>query len=72
MKKRMWVEGMTCPNCLKHLARAFEEIGVAVVAADIAAGLLTVEAKAEVPLDALKAVVEEGGYDFVRAEAIGD
>ena len=72
MKKRMWVEGMTCPNCLKHLAQAFEEIGVAVVAADIAAGLLTVEAKAEVPLDVLKAVVEEGGYDFVRAEAIGD
>ncbi len=68
MKKRLWIEGMTCPNCLKHLAGAFEEIGVAVVASDLSAGTVTVEASGEVSIDALKAVVDEGGYDFVRAE----
>lgn len=68
MKKKLWIEGMTCPNCLKHLKTAFEEIGVTVAAADLESGTLIVESPKALDLAALTEVVEEGGYDFVRAE----
>ncbi len=72
MKKKLWIAGMTCPNCLKHLKAAFEEIGVSVVASDLESGTIAVESRRALDDAALIEVVEEGGYDFVRAEEVSD
>lgn len=72
MKKKLWIEGMTCPNCLKHLETAFAESGVTVVASDLSAGTLIVESEKALDIATLTDIVEEGGYDFVRAEDATD
>lgn len=68
MKKTLWVEGMSCSNCLRHLKSSFEEIGVEVLDAELTQGKLTIEFQGTLDDVALADVIEEAGYDFVKAE----
>ncbi|MDR0966049.1 MAG: heavy-metal-associated domain-containing protein [Myxococcales bacterium] len=68
MKKKLWVGGMSCPKCLHHLERAFEELGGSLLATDLSEGTLTIDLPQALDDGALAEVVEEAGYDFVRAE----
>lgn len=60
------VEGMSCAHCVKAVSGAVGAVGgVTGVQVDLAAKTATVEHDARVTVDALKAAIEEQGYDVV-------
>ncbi len=68
------VEGMHCPSCAGKIAQKMKEVpGVADVRADVAAGRMTVSAKAgQAPSPrALWEAVERAGYKPVKLEGPG-
>ena len=59
------VKGMMCPHCEARVKAAMEKLdGVASAAADHDHDLVTLELSAEVAESAIKAAVEEAGYEF--------
>lgn len=67
---RIDVEGMTCRNCEVLVTEELEALpGVTVVAVDLAAGTVTVEA--EVALAKLHQAIESAGYGVTRAGESG-
>ncbi|WP_328994674.1 cation transporter [Kribbella sp. NBC_01245] len=64
------VEGMTCRNCEVLVSEELEALpGVTMVAVDLAAGTVTVEA--EETLAELHAAIELAGYGVTRAGESG-
>jgi copper chaperone len=60
------VDGMSCEHCVKAVKGAAEAIpGVSNAAVDLAAKTVTVEHDPGVSVDALKAAIEEQGYDVI-------
>ena len=69
MKKTIKIEGMMCCKCEGHVNKALAAMeGVTVEKVDHEAGVAVVECAAGVSDDALKAAVEEAGYDFKGIE----
>ena len=65
MKKTIKIEGMMCCKCEGHVNKALAALdGVTVEKVDHEAGVAVVECADSVSDDALKAAVEEAGYDF--------
>ena len=71
MKKTLFIEGMACPRCLKHLTDAMGESGITVEESNLEKGLIRVEAGADVTDETMRDVVEEAGYELVRIETAG-
>ena len=64
-KKTIKIEGMMCCKCEGHVNKALAALdGVTVEKVDHEAGVAVVECADSVSDDALKAAVEEAGYDF--------
>ncbi|GAB2594368.1 hypothetical protein GCM10027168_28870 [Streptomyces capparidis] len=60
------VAGMTCGHCEKAVAEELSALpGVTEVAADAADGRVTVTATAEPDVEAVRAAVDEAGYELV-------
>jgi copper chaperone len=61
------VEGMSCEHCVKAVTKAAGALpGVANVTVDLKGKLVVVEHDAaKSPVDAIKAAVEDQGYDVV-------
>lgn len=58
------VEGMSCGHCVKAVSGAVSAVdGVTGVQVDLATKTAMVEHGAQVTFDALKAAIEEQGYD---------
>ena len=55
------VEGMTCPNCVRHVKNALEGLGVT-ADVDLASGTAVVHMTASVADDQLKKAVTDAGY----------
>lgn len=55
------VEGMTCPNCVRHVKNALEGLGVT-ADVDLASGTAVVRMIASVADDQLKKAVTDAGY----------
>ena len=70
MKKKLWIEGMTCPRCLRHLESALSAAGLSVLDTDLGQGVLVVESEKMPAAAALRELVEEAGYDLTREEAL--
>lgn len=71
MKKRLFIEGMSCMHCVKHVHDALVEVaGVSNANIDLAGRNAVVEYNdsAKITDDMLKAAVEDAGYDVVRVE----
>ena len=59
------VTGMTCEHCVASVTEEVSEIdGVSTVDVDLASGALTVTSDQPVPDDAVRAAVEEAGYQL--------
>jgi copper chaperone len=59
------VDGMTCDHCVSSIRRAVGEVeGVTDVAVDLPTGQVTVTAETPPDQDALRAAVEDAGYDL--------
>ena len=70
MKKTLKIEGMTCPNCERHVVKALEALpGVVSATADHVAGSASVDLDSEVSdADFKKAIEEDAGYKLLGIE----
>ena len=60
------VQGMTCAHCVSAVRSEIGQLaGVSDVAVDLATGRVTVTADGPLDLDAVRAAVEEAGYELV-------
>lgn len=60
------VSGMTCDHCVRAVTEEVQAIeGVTRVAVELTTGAVTVESDAPVADDALRAAVDEAGYEVV-------
>ncbi len=67
MKKELMVEGMMCPNCVKHVTHALEGVpGASQVQVSLDEKKATVAVAPSVTDEALKAAVEEAGYQVTE------
>ncbi len=61
---RYRISGMTCQNCVRHVTRALSALpGVTGVNVNLENSAATVESSAPIPLDQVRAVVSEAGYE---------
>lgn len=59
------VTGMTCEHCVRSVTEEITEIGgVTEVAVDLPTGAVTVTSKQQLDDDAVRAAVEEAGYQL--------
>lgn len=62
------VTGMTCAHCVSSVTEEISEIsGVTDVAVDLPTGAVTVTSDGEVSPDAVRAAVQEAGYEVTAA-----
>jgi copper chaperone len=67
MRKKLWIEGMSCAHCVKHVQEALQAVeGVQAVTIDLKEKTAVLELIPEVETEKLKAAVEEAGYDLKR------
>lgn len=58
------VEGMTCDHCVRSVRAAVSEVpGVTDATVDLAGGSVTVTSEGEIDDAAVRAAVEEAGYE---------
>lgn len=71
MKKQLSVEGMMCPNCVKHVKKALEAIeGATDVAVSLEDKTATVCVPESVTDEILTAAVTEEGYEVTGVQTI--
>ncbi|MFI6850584.1 heavy-metal-associated domain-containing protein [Kitasatospora sp. NPDC050467] len=59
------VAGMTCDHCEQAVGKAVSALaGVTAVRVDVTAGLVTVSAEAEPDEEALRAAIDDAGYEL--------
>ncbi|MDR2176785.1 MAG: copper ion binding protein [Treponema sp.] len=64
MKTTLKIEGMSCDHCVKHVTKALEELsGVKSAAVSLEEKSAVVDHEDAVTLAAMKAAVEEAGYE---------
>ena len=69
MKKKIIVEGMSCGHCVNHVKTALEELnGVNSASVDLNSKTAVIEASGEVDDAAIKAAIEDAGYEVVGIE----
>ena len=61
--KTIKIEGMACEHCVAHVKEALEGLGCANINIDLASGTATVDTNEAD--DAIKAAIEDEGYDVV-------
>lgn len=71
MKKKISIEGMSCGHCANHVKVALEELeGVTGVSVNLEGKHALVDLSADVSDEAIKAAVEEAGYEVVGIDTI--
>jgi len=69
MKKKIFIEGMSCQHCVRHVTEALEEIsGVKSVKVDLAGKYAEVELAHEVDDEKFKTAIDEAGYEVISIE----
>ncbi len=62
------VQGMTCGHCVNSVSTEVGALaGVSDVQVDLASGQVTVTSESPLDTDAVRAAVDEAGYDLVGA-----
>ena len=69
MEKVLFIEGMVCGSCVKHVQKALTELaGVQEAVVELESKTATVRLDSSVSDDALKAAVEDAGYTLVSIQ----
>lgn len=69
MPKKIYIEGMSCDNCAKHVQKALIQVdGVKDVMVSLEGKYADVELAYDVDDKLLKEAVEDAGYDVVKIE----
>lgn len=70
MKKMITIEGMSCQHCVRHVKEALSDLdGVTTVEVDLASKTADIEASGDVRDEAIKAAIEDAGYNVVRIDS---
>jgi copper ion binding protein len=70
MRATYAVTGMTCGHCVSAVSSELGRLpGVRAVEVDLATGAVTVDSDAPLPVDAVRAAVDEAGYALAGADA---
>lgn len=71
MKKKIYIEGMTCEHCLNRVKNALSEMdNIKEVQVNLAEGFALIESDREIVNSALTDTVDEAGYDVTKIEDI--
>ena len=62
MKKTIMIQGMMCPNCVKHVKNALSALPGCQVGVDLEKGMAQVEMSQPVSDDTLRQAVTDAGY----------
>jgi len=69
MKKKIYIEGMTCEHCVKHVKEALGEVaGVISTEVNLAEKYAFIETDTEVQDEEIKNAIEEIDYSVTRIE----
>ncbi len=69
MKKKLFINGMSCMHCVKRAQNALKEVdGVAEAEVNLEGKFAVVELSKEVSDDTLKKAIEEAGYEVTAIE----
>ncbi|MCB2361256.1 heavy-metal-associated domain-containing protein [Clostridium estertheticum] len=68
MKKKIYVEGMSCGHCVNHVSEALKEIGAKEIEVNLESKLATAEIGDSISDDVIKLAIEDAGYDVVKIE----
>lgn len=73
MKKQLSVEGMMCPNCVKHVTKALESVeGATDVTVSLENKTATVCVPDSVSDEILKSAVTEEGYEVTGIQTLSE
>jgi copper chaperone len=71
MKKKILVEGMSCGHCVNHVKEALSELnGVTSVDVNLATKTAVLEASVDVNDEAIKAAIDDAGYEVAGIEVL--
>lgn len=71
MAKKLLIEGMSCGHCVNHVTEALNELpGVSNVKVSLETKSAVFEAGSDVKEEAIKAAIDEVGYEVVGIEEI--
>ncbi len=68
MKKKLFIEGMSCGHCANHVSEALKEIGGEDVEVNLDKKFAIVEISEDITDEAIKGAIEQVGYDIVGIE----
>ncbi|MBU3155900.1 cation transporter [Clostridium estertheticum] len=68
MKKKIYVEGMSCGHCVNHVSEALNEIGATEIEVNLESKVATAEIGDSISDDVIKLAIEDAGYDVVKIE----
>ena len=68
MKKKIFVEGISCVHCVNHVTEALMHIGAKDVVVNLDKKFATAEISDNITDEVIKAAIEEAGYDIVQIE----
>lgn len=69
MTKKIFINGMTCANCVSHVEKALQSLtGVKSVTIDLAGKFATLELSGTVADQQLRTAIEDEGYEVVSIE----
>jgi len=67
MTKKVFIEGMSCMHCVKHVEEALKELqGVSSVKVSLEGKVADIELSADVADEKIKAAVEDAGYEATK------
>ena len=70
MKKIIYVEGMGCQNCVRHVKEALEALdGVSGADVSLEKNTAVINLSKDVADEVIKSAIDEAGYDVSKIEA---
>jgi len=70
MKKKIYIEGMTCHHCEMRVKKALEDNGCNEVEINLEKGYAELVDENNLSDDLLKNIIDEAGYDVVKIEKV--
>lgn len=71
MKKKIFVEGMTCNHCVNHVTEALEELeGVIKAEVSLESKTAVIEMSTEVKDEDIKFAIDDVGYEVAGIEGV--
>jgi len=69
MKKKVFIEGMSCSHCAKHVEGALKEVnGIKSAKVNLEGKFAEIELVSEVENEKIKAAIEDAGYEVTNIE----